>query len=729
MRKFLWNKRITTLPLLISLLLAMPLLPGNSQTPTPLLDPVVQAKFVNPLPIPAQIDVTNGGTVDMYMEQTQQWLGLMAPTIPATPILTTVWGYGPMGATTYPGPTFRAKKNVPAYVNWYNNLPGHFLPVDASLHMAHPEGMHDINAIQAWYNAGNTPTVPHLHGGHTESASDGLPEAWYTQNFAGPPAEKGAHSFKTNYVYDNTQEAATLWYHDHALGITRLNVNAGLAGFYLLEDKHETKLISKGVLPKRKQDIEIVIQDRCFWDTGELFWPANPDAPSVFFGANGDEEWNAWDDFIDGAVPENGGVPANVPRPSAVAEFFGDFIIVNGMAWPYLDVEPRPYRFRLLNGSDSRFYILKFENEMPFLQIASDDGLLPNAVELTRLIIAPGERAEVVVDFSKLGIGSVRLLNLGPDAPFGDLPAPDAYFAVPAVPSPTQQIMQFNVNKRLTGPKSKPLATVIAGTPLGNVVDLVPGPVTRKLGLFEGSDIYGRLNPLLGALNSITGDIEPMIWDDPITELPDLNAVETWEVYNFTGDAHPVHLHLVAFQIVGRSPILDYGTTGFNPSEIVLGPIEPPAVNEVGWKDTFIVPPGYVGILKAKFDLPGRYVWHCHILSHEDHEMMRPFEVMPPAPPPVLKGASVEDQQKEFRLYPNPASELITVDLVLEEGADISISIYGLDGRVINSEKLGYLDDGIQSIAVPVDHLDNGMYILELKAGNKQFRESIIISK
>ena len=541
MKKFLPQKRIPTLPLIISLLLAMPLLPGNSQA---LLDPVVHPKFVNPLPIPAQIDVTNGGTVDMYMEQTQQWLGLVDPVL-ATPLMTTVWGYGATGAVTYPGPTFIAKKNVPVNVNWFNNLPGHFLPVDASLHMAHPAYMkHDINAIRDWYAAGNTPAVPHLHGGHTESASDGLPEAWYTNNVAGAPLETGAHFTKTNYVYDNTQEAATLWYHDHALGITRLNVAAGLAGFYLLEDNIERKLVQTGILPKQKHDIEIVIQDRMFKADGQIFWPAYPGDP-------------AYADFItgEGAILPDAIFPGG--GPTALAEFFGDFIVVNGMAWPFLDVEPRPYRFRLLNGSDSRFYILKFENGMTFLQIASDDGLLPTAVELTELVIAPGERAEVVVDFRKVTDPSlsVKLLNFGPDAPFGGLPVEDDDHANPLT---TGQIMQFNVIKKLKAPKGVPLASVAAGTALGNVVPLPASTNTRKLGLFEGTDTYGRLNPLLGTLNDNTGDIEPIIWDAPITENPALNAVETWEVYNFTGDAHPVHLHLVAFQIVGRRPI-----TGF----------------------------------------------------------------------------------------------------------------------------------------------------------------------
>ncbi len=221
------------------------------------------------------------------------------------------------------------------------------------------------------------PTVVHLHGGHTESASDGLPEQWFTQNFA----VKGPTFVKENYYYENTQEAATLWYHDHALGITRLNVYAGLAGFYLLTDNNEENLQANNTLPSGEYDIEIVLQDRMFSDNGELFYPStDPDIIPNF----------------------NDGTPTLPlpPGPSAIAEFFGDFIVVNGMVWPKLDVEPRQYRFRMLNGSDSRFYILQLSNGNSFYVIGTDDGLLENPVTNTQLLIAPGERYDIVVDFT-----------------------------------------------------------------------------------------------------------------------------------------------------------------------------------------------------------------------------------------------------------------------------------------------------------------------------------------
>jgi spore coat protein A len=723
------NQRKPALAFLATCMLVMLSLSANSQ----LLNPVTHPKFVNPLPIPAQINAKNGGTVDMYMEQTQQWLGLVSLT--NTPLNTTVWGYGPAGAVTYPGPTFIAKKNVPVYINWFNNLPGHFLPVDASLHMAHPPGL-TAPQVAAWYAAGNVPVVAHLHGGHTESASDGIPEAWFTQN----AAVTGNTFVKTNFVYHNNQEAATLWYHDHALGITRLNVYAGLAGFYLLEDNRERKLTVNGILPKQKHDIEIVIQDRMFDATGELFWPAYPnEGPYNEFIYGEGVDLTHWPDVF----PDEG--------PSILAEFFGDFIVVNGTVWPYLNVEPRPYRFRLLNGSDSRFYILKLseiENgepvngEIPFLQVATDDGLLPKAEELTKLLIAPGERAEIVVDFGNYNGKSVRFLNFGPDEPFkglypdGRLSDGEGGFLDEADPSTTGQIMQFNVNKKLKVTKGLPIATVLAETFLRDpLVNLGESTTTRQLGLFEGSDEYGRLQPLLGALNN-AGYIESLIWDDVITENPGLNDVETWEVFNFTADAHPVHLHLVAFQIIGRAPITfdeNFGEEGVELDEITVGGIEEPAANEKGWKDTFIVPPGYVGIIKAKFDRPGRYVWHCHILSHEDHEMMRPFHVGPIPAPAGLKSESVEDVSinnlADFRLYPNPMSDQGFVEFTLEQPSDVRINLYDLDGRLVKMDEFGVIQKGSHTITMPVGEIEEGLYILELNTGNNLYRERIVIAR
>ncbi|MCW8809627.1 MAG: multicopper oxidase domain-containing protein, partial [Ignavibacteriaceae bacterium] len=670
-----------------------------------LLNPNSQTKFVNPLPVikdlGLRVDATSSKNYNAQMVQITQDLGLQGITGYTG---TTVWAYQFDGLpATYPGATIVAQRDKKVKIKWENNLPGHFLPVDASLHMAHDpipadkiELADKINWIRDWYAAGNVPAVTHLHGGHTESGSDGLPEAWFTQGFK----TMGKYWEKKRYKYDNDQEAATLWYHDHALGITRLNVYMGLAGFYLLRDDNENNLINTNVLPGGDYEIEIVIQDRDFTADGQLFWPANPtDAPNTI--------WNPYEEFIDYDDPE---APVENPLfntvfptggPTALAEFFGDFILVNGKPWPKLDVEPRKYRFRFLNGSDSRFYVLEFRDDefngtaQTFMQIGSDDGLLEQPVSLDQFVIAPGERMDMVVDFTGLENTQIYLRNFGPDSPFGGLPIDPEDVADP---NTTGQIMMFEVSKPLSAIAN---ATVDDETPLNTITPLGAVNETRQLALFEGTDEYGRLQPLLGGV--MGGNIvESLTWDDAITENPALNDVETWEVYNFTGDAHPVHLHLVAFQIIDREEILEFTSTpkdqlqhsgkygqgsSVDLSSVMLSGVkESPPDNEKGWKDTFIVPPGYVGRVKARFDRPGRYVWHCHILSHEDHEMMRPYHVGAlPKQTAENEIASVTDFRLEQN-YPNPFNPSTVINFsVPNENTLVTLKVYNSLGQEVGT--------------------------------------------
>jgi spore coat protein A len=712
-----------------------------------LLDPTTQTKFQNPLPVikdlGLRLDATSSKNYNAQMVQITQDLGLQGI---AGYTGTTVWAYQFDGLpATYPGATIVAQRDKKVKIKWENNLPGHFLPVDPSLHMAHdpiPAGITNltdkINWIRDWYAAGNVPTVAHLHGGHTESGSDGLPEAWFTQGFK----TMGKYWEKKRYKYDNDQEAATLWYHDHALGITRLNVYMGLAGFYLLRDDNENNLINTNVLPGGDYEVEIVIQDRDFTANGELFWPANPtDAPNTI--------WNPYEEFIEGeGVDQNPLFIQNFPNggPTGLAEFFGDFILVNGKAWPKLDVEPRPYRFRFLNGSDSRFYVLEFRNDefngtaQSFLQIGSDDGLLNNPVSLTQFIIAPGERIDIVADFTGLENTQIYLRNFGPDSPFGGLPIPAEE---QANPNTTGQIMMFDVSKPLNG--TIPMASVNTGTTLNTIAPLVAGPVTRQLGLFEGTDEYGRLQPLLGGV--IGGNIvESLTWDDAITENPALNAVEEWEVYNFTGDAHPVHLHLVAFQIIDREEILGFSSTpkdmlqhsgeygqgsSVDLSSVILSGVkETPPDNEKGWKDTFIVPPGYVGRVVAKFDRPGRYVWHCHILSHEDHEMMRPYHVG------LLNKQSAENELAsvtDFRLeqnYPNPFNPSTVINFsVPNENTLVTLKVYNSLGQEVGTLINQVVPAGNHEVQFDASGLSSGVYFYTLNAGNFFDSKKMILMK
>lgn len=582
------------------------------EVPATLLDPLLQPKFVTPLPNPLSPDfvfrpTTPGGTTyQIGAAQTQQPLGLIDP-VTKQPLITTVWGYGNAAQpATYPGRTFEVQANTPITVQWANNLVDatgkplpHLLPIDTSIHWAFtgqgPNG--------ASYPADGVPIVTHLHGGHTAASSDGLPDAWFTPNYA-----KTGPLFNQVYTYGNTQQAGTLWYHDHALGITRLNVYAGLAGFYLVRDTIDTgkpnnpaglpaneykDINSDGKLDFLGYEIPLVIQDRMFDSAGQLYYPS---APPV----------------------------AGAPNPSVLPEFFGDFILVNGKTWPVLDVEPRAYRFRVLNGSDSRFYNLSlaFANNSTgarVYQVGTDDGLLAKPVELKTLTLAPGERADLIIDFSGLAGQTVVLKN-------------DAKTPYPAGttvdPKTTGQIMAFRVGTKVNVAyrfdPTRPLRAPI--TPL------TPDAPTRQLVLMEGTDKYGRITPMLGTLADGS-----LMWNDPLTERIRLGSTEVWEIYNGTVDAHPIHLHQVSFQVLSRQKFkatvvptmtMDGGVGGKLTKIKLIDGARGPAANEAGWKDTVQMMPGEVTRIIARFDLLGKYVWHCHILSHEDNEMMRPFEVI-----------------------------------------------------------------------------------------------------
>jgi len=557
-----------------------------------LADPVSHPKFVTPLPNPldpsfifAPDGVTTTG--EPYFEvgiyEFRQSLGLFDEM--GNPLLTTVWGYGKdQASATYPGRTFVVQRDQPINVRWTNNLVdstgaplSHLLPVDSTLHWADPLGQGHVPGPYT----GPVPAVTHVHGGHTESASDGLPDAWFTPGFA----LTGMDFKKETYHYDNDQEAGTVWYHDHALGITRLNVYAGLAGFFLIRDAIDTGDRANPLgLPTFPYEVPIVIQDRMFDENGELVYPTEPEEPGA-------------------------------PDPSALPEFFGEYILVNGQAWPFLDVEPRKYRLRFLNGSDSRFYNIWFSKggrptgSGPMIyQIGTDNGFLYSPVALNQVTFGPGERLDTIVDFSAFA-GETLILRNNARSPYpkGDTVSPQT----------TGQLMAFRVSST---PVSDP--SVIPATLRPSPI-VPPGPAitTRQLILYEGTDMYGRLQPLLG-----TAADGALLWDEPITENPMLDDVEIWEVYNLTPDAHPVHQHLVAFQILDRQKFkANVGPHGELSNIRRIGQSKKPDPNEAGWKDTAQMFPGEVTRVIARYDREGKYVWHCHILSHEDHEMMRPY--------------------------------------------------------------------------------------------------------
>jgi spore coat protein A len=575
----------------------------HASTASKLLDPLSQPKFVYPLPhsLDRRRSVFTPASHCHYeigAYQFEQALGLVDPST-RKPLRTVVWGYGnaasPMAQPpTYPGRSFEVRRGQPITVRWSNRLVDatghplpHLLPVDTSIHRADPLGEHAGQQQAAPHagHAGPVPVVTHLHGGHTEWTSDGYPEAWFTPG----SCIVGPYYNPDPYVYDNDQEAGNLWYHDHALGITRLNVYAGLVGFYLIRDDLDTGRPDNPLgLPAHPYEVTLVIQDRMFTDRGQLFYPSNPPTPEA-------------------------------PSPSILPEFFGDFILVNGKAWPKLEVEPRKYRFRMLNGSDSRFYTLRIEGPrggtLPIHQIGVDNGLLAAPVTLDTLTLAPGERADVVIDFAGRE-GQTLVVHNEARAPFPTGKLPD--------PRTTGLVMAFEVSRPLN--RARPDSSLprrLRPSPFA-----VEGPVTttRALLLMQGKDRFGRQLPLLGTIRQ-----GGHAWSDPITENPMLDDVEIWELYNTTNDTHSIHLHLVSFEVVDRQRFAAHHdpVTGALSNVRLIGDPTPPAPNERGPKDIVHAMPHEVTRIKARFDRKGLYVWHCHLLSHEDHDMMRPYHVGP----------------------------------------------------------------------------------------------------
>jgi spore coat protein A len=616
-------------------------LPGGT------LDPTSITKYSRPVPVPPAMPLTatikkSGKKSDYYEIAVRQF---QQQVLPEPSPMTTVWSYGSVnhpGTFHYPSFSIEAKVGRPVRVKWINqlidesgNFLPHLLPVDQTLHWAYPPGGTEGRDMRPTFTetpgtyTGPVPIVTHLHGGRNAEESDGFSEAWYLPAASNIPAEfatVGSHyeQFRDKFLakedvawepgtatfqYENKQAATTLWYHDHTLGMTRVNVYAGPAGFYLLREGPDD--LPAGALPGPAPgvgadpfghfyEIPLAIQDRSFNNDGSLFYP---DSREFFDG------------FPGPYIPET-----DVP-PIWNPEFFGNTMVVNGRTWPFLEVEPRRYRFRILNGCNSRFLLLKIVTDplatrpataaLPAWQIGAERGFLPKAAMLDQLLIAPAERADVIIDFTGLVVGTeLFLINEGPDEPFGggvpetDFPAAD--------PGTTGQVMKLVVVPLASQDGSRDPAS--AAFKLPKPKQLGPATVTRQLSLNEMMSMAfdGPVAAMLGTLNQ-SGQPSPLGWMDTITETPRFNAVEMWELHNFTEDAHPIHIHEVGFEVVNRQP--------FN------GVARPPEPWETGHKDTVIAFPEEITRVKARFDIAALSVWHCHILEHEDNEMMRPYVI------------------------------------------------------------------------------------------------------
>ncbi|MFB3879682.1 MAG: multicopper oxidase family protein [Armatimonadota bacterium] len=681
-----------------------------------MLNPKVIPQFVEPLPHFANHRMT-GASFTVSAHEIQQ---MVLPATFYTALLppynagTYVWGYNVNGiGAHYPGFTVEATRGVPTTMLYSNNLPvsasvvQNYITVDQTLHWADP--LMQMGSLLPY--TGPPPIVTHLHGGEVPSEFDGGPDQWFTPDGirgAGYRSLVPVAGNQAVYQYPNDQEPATLWFHDHALGATRLNVYAGLAAYYLLRDSaierpdlpggpSDTTVTEPGRAvfadTVYKPEIEFAIQDRMFDTNGELYFPA---------------------------------IGLNPEHPYWLPEFFGNVMLVNGRTWPYFSVEPRRYRFRVLDGCNARFLRMWLQNTVtgafgpPIWQIGTDGGLLdtpvkldPSALVPTYLFLAPGERADVIIDFSGFAGQTLTLMN-NAKAPFPKGAAAD--------PKTTGVIMQFRVGAVVTGnggvdPSYNPATLASPRLSPTNRIAPAGAVVKRQLTLNEVMGMGGPLEVLVNntkwsgkrvigmnpdgshIMTPIPG-LTPNLQGDYMSELPGVGTTEIWEIINLTADAHPIHLHLTQFQLISRQPFnvtkygkayaaafpggydftmmmnvpagvfipafgppLAYntanadGAVGGNPpiGRYLQGVPAAPLLEELGWKDTIKAYPGEVTRVAVRFtqqnglpytfDATGTtpvavdrngaaaggpgYVWHCHIVDHEDNEMMRPYLPVP----------------------------------------------------------------------------------------------------
>ncbi|XP_073000331.1 multicopper oxidase LPR1 homolog 2-like [Typha latifolia] len=491
---------------------------------------------------------------------------------------TRVFAYGTCKeAATVPGPTIEVLEGVPTYVTWTNHLPPrHFLPWDTTLATAKP-----ISGV---------PTVVHLHGGIQPPTSDGNSLAWFTSSFAAT----GPHFSSPVYYYPNHQPPGNLWYHDHALGLTRINLLAGLVGSYRISSLSELPLR----LPSGPDfDRQLVIFDRDFCSDGSLYLNSTGDNPSI--------------------------------HPQWQPEYFGPAVVVNGKAWPFLSVRRRRYRFRIVNAGNARFYRLSFSNGLRFVHVSSDSVYLPSPVTSKRFLLAPSEIADVIVDFSKSTTDDAVLLN---DAPF---PYPSG--------DPTDElsgkVMKFSIRRRREEDPSR-VPSPLLRYPAPHVHEAV---ASRFVTMYEYESVTGEPTHLY--LNAKS-------FSEPATETPREGTTEIWSVINLTDDNHPLHIHLGVFKVLEQRGLKD--AEGFEKcmkdiNDAIRCHVEDHAIgrrwrvprHERGWKNVFKMQPGVVTKILVRFkplrpeerfpfDVtaePG-YVYHCHILDHEDNEMMRPLKLV-----------------------------------------------------------------------------------------------------
>jgi FtsP/CotA-like multicopper oxidase with cupredoxin domain len=585
--------------------------------PPPLNHPLTP--FVDKLTAPPRRVVSESGRLVVRLEPANHRFHRDLPP-------SRVWAYD----GSVPGPTVEVRRGVGLEVLWENHLRGPF-PVVVTVA---PEYAVDGVPVQCFPGrSGGSPdpaaealsgfSVVHLHGGMTHAPSDG-----WTENIAAPGQP-------TLDVYPNDQRAAMLWYHDHVMGVTRFNVYAGLAGLWIVRDERERELD----LPEGPPyELPLLLADRNF----EV-----------------DEDGSLTGVLVHKTDPE-------------VMECFSPFTTVNGTVWPHVDVEPTMYRFRLLNGSNARTYrlVLTRDGEADherISQIGSEGGLLQAPVPIPGqgLVLASAERADLLVDFSDLAPGTELTLWNTATAPFegsvidagtagradldGLLPYPEVLRirvgegrrSGRRVP----QVLATDFERTSRDELTEAVVRAIALVEQEAEIDGAPPMLTmRELALDPAAD-----EPVITVVEAqANGEERVTRWrtvatrfEDTTTFFPMLHRPEIWRLINLTADTHPIHLHLDAFQVLERHPatveqagdgITSVGTSatvriGQAPDDGISHRLDD---NELGLKDTVRVNANEVVDIVVRFEVfCGRYMYHCHILEHEDHDMMRPFVVMP----------------------------------------------------------------------------------------------------
>lgn len=635
---------------------------------------------IDPLGIPlATPDAFSTVDVDHYTLVANQYTDLLHPALGPT----TLWGYADAANGSlhrHLGGLIVAQKNKAVQITMQNNLPAtHIIPVDLSVPGA---------------NQAQNRMAIHLHGGLIPWISDGGPFNWFAPDGSHGPSflnnsvlyPAGSNIWtpgQAEYYYPNNQSARMMWYHDHAWGITRINAYAGLASGYLIRDLALESAANLPMVEYGGHEIPLVFQDKIFVGANlaaiDPTWPTTcPSTPGSLWYAHtyDNKRWK-----IGG---KKGGGSVNnliMPDPSVIPEFFGDTMLCNGTVYPSVKVEPRRYRFRMLNACNARFLNINlYKRDLSIdgitlnnkglvtnpagpaiTMIGTEGGFLTKPATLNsppipfpgvpttmpgQFLLAPAERADILIDFSALPVGTKLILYNDAPAPFpGGAVVNDYYFGNqqnPVVTQPgfgpdTRQLLQIEVVAAASPADTPVNFAALAPEPAllapAGVMTPPPGAAVRVLTLNEVFDTYGRLTQLLGTNL-------PKAYTDPTTETVTAGSTEVWKIFNTTADTHPIHFHLVNVQILSRQPFQVGSFNGVTAN--FQGPAVGPAPIEQGWKETVRMNPAECTTVIMKFDLPvtpfaiptsprtggHEYVWHCHILEHEEHDMMRPLVVL-----------------------------------------------------------------------------------------------------